>query len=329
MGACSIGCPNSDTETSGKSLYIGSCYMEKHPKIREIFNVENPKSNFYSKCLTVVSGPDFVNLTFDNFVAFKANVVKGVLFSHVCSIYQMFPADRKRVEAALVASQLPRLKTDLINPEDFTESTFKVFLSHLCLRPEVNQIFELMDVMVKPYLTRQQLSTFINTIQRDSRLPDFLFKLAQPEQVQKLIEKYEPAKNNIHKGHMSPEGLVWYLSGPENCLLYPDRLTVYQDMTQPLSHYFINSSHNTYLTAGQFSGISSPEMYRQVLLAGCRCLELDCWKGRPPDEEPVITHGYTMTTEILFKDVIEAIAESAFKTSQYPVILSFENHVDS
>ncbi|XP_023283835.1 1-phosphatidylinositol 4,5-bisphosphate phosphodiesterase beta-2-like, partial [Seriola lalandi dorsalis] len=28
-------------------------------------------------------------------------------------------------------------------------------------------------------------------------------------------------------------------------------------------------------------------------------------------------------------DVIEAIAESAFKTSQYPVILSFENHVDS
>lgn len=29
------------------------------------------------------------------------------------------------------------------------------------------------------------------------------------------------------------------------------------------------------------------------------------------------------------QDVIEAIAESAFKTSQYPVILSFENHVDS
>ncbi|KAJ6667269.1 hypothetical protein lerEdw1_017247 [Lerista edwardsae] len=81
--------------------------------------------------------------------------------------------------------------------------------------------------------------------------------------------------------------------------------------------------------AGQFSGISSPEMYRQALLAGCRCVELDCWKGRPPDEEPYITHGFTMTTEILFKDVIEAIAESAFKTSPYPLILSFENHVDS
>eukprot|EP00062_Callorhinchus_milii_P020968 gi/632977199/ref/XP_007905216.1/ PREDICTED: 1-phosphatidylinositol 4,5-bisphosphate phosphodiesterase beta-2 [Callorhinchus milii] len=352
--------------TSIRDTRIGTfAKVPKNPKIREIFNVENPESNFYSKCLTVVSGPDFVNLTFDNFVAFKENVVvkwsKHILnivihpFSHnaprsafldkiytkikmlvneerripVKSFYQMFPADRKRVEAALSACHLPKLKTDMINLEDFNEVVFQQFLAQLCPRPEISQIFDLLKAKAKPFLTRDQLCHFVNKIQRDSRLNEELCPPLQPAQIQSLIEKYEPSNITARKGHLSPEGLILYLSGPENSVLFPDKLLVNQDMTQPLSHYYINSSHNTYLTAGQFSGLSSPEMYRQVLLAGCRCVELDCWKGRPPDEEPIITHGFTMTTEIFFKDVIEAIAESAFKTSPYPLILSFENHVDS
>lgn len=55
-----------------------------------------------------------------------------------------------------------------------------------------------------------------------------------------------------------------------------------------------------------------------------RCVELDFWNGRI--DEPVIVHGYTFVQLICAKDVLEAIAESAFKTSDLPVILSFENH---
>ncbi|CAG01494.1 unnamed protein product, partial [Tetraodon nigroviridis] len=128
---------------------------------------------------------------------------------------------------------------------------------------------------------------------------------------------------------ISVEGFARYLNGEENSIIPPEKLDQSEDMTYPLSHYFINSSHNTYLTAGQLAGNSSVEMYKQVLLSGCRCIELDCWKGRTTEEEPVITHGFTMTTEISFKEVIEAIAECAFKTSPFPIILSFENHVDS
>lgn len=142
-----------------------------------------------------------------------------------------------------------------------------------------------------------------------------------------------------------------------------------------------------------------------------RCVELDCWDGKGEDQEPIITHGKAMCTDILFKvithtlkcccslysiqfsaagslkmsqmciircicvcrtrfvchlvlamwysrhqnelcsficlfflfylslcschtsssslfqqDVIQAIKETAFVTSDYPVILSFENH---
>ncbi|XP_063079502.1 1-phosphatidylinositol 4,5-bisphosphate phosphodiesterase beta-1-like [Engraulis encrasicolus] len=339
--------------------------LPKDAKVRELLDVGTAVGKLENRSLTVVSGPDMVNISFLNFVAFQEDIAKewtDELFSlasnllaqnmsrqtcldktytrlklqtnpeggiPVKNIFRMFSADRKRVETALENSNLPSGRNDAIPQEDFTEEMFRGFLNSICPRPDLDTIFSEVGAKSRPYLTVEQLTDFINSRQRDPRLNEILYPPLKSDQVQALIEKYEPSTTLPQRGQISVEGFSRYLSSEENSIVPPEKLDLSEDMTLPLSHYFINSSHNTYLTAGQLAGNSSVEMYRQVLLSGCRCVELDCWKGRTADEEPIITHGFTMTSEIYFKEVVEAIAESAFKTSPFPVILSFENHVDS
>uniref|UniRef100_A0A452TI45 1-phosphatidylinositol 4,5-bisphosphate phosphodiesterase n=1 Tax=Ursus maritimus TaxID=29073 RepID=A0A452TI45_URSMA len=333
-------------------------FIIQDPKLRELLDVGNI-GHLEHRMITVVYGPDLVNISHLNLVAFQEEVAKewtNEVFSlatnllaqnmsrdaflekydpyltvviSLPSIYRLFSADRKRVETALEACSLPSSRNDSIPQEDFTPEVYRVFLNNLCPRPEIDNIFSEFGAKSKPYLTVDQMMDFINLKQRDPRLNEILYPPLKQEQVQVLIEKYEPNNSLAKKGQISVDGFMRYLSGEENGVVSPEKLDLNEDMSQPLSHYFINSSHNTYLTAGQLAGNSSVEMYRQVLLSGCRCVELDCWKGRTAEEEPVITHGFTMTTEISFKEVIEAIAECAFKTSPFPILLSFENHVDS
>lgn len=149
---------------------------------------------------------------------------------------------------------------------------------------------------------------------------------------------------------LSP-GFTNFMRSPAGDIFNPEHNQVNQDMTQPLSNYFIATSHNTYLTGDQLLSQSRVEMYAYVLQAGCRCVEgepakpelqlsslsfydivhkethslltlllflsplsVDCWDG--PDGEPIIHHGYTLTSKILFKDVIETINKYAFTKSQ-------------
>lgn len=60
---------------------------------------------------------------------------------------------------------------------------------------------------------------------------------------------------------MTPNGFTMYMLSKENCAFNPDHSRVYQDMRRPLAHYFISSSHNTYLTKDQLTGDSSTEPY--------------------------------------------------------------------
>lgn len=138
-------------------------------------------------------------------------------------------------------------------------------------------------------------------------------------------QRHEPDPTLRLEECLSFEGFARYLMDKDNYAFVNERvIQSTSNMDRPLSQYYVASSHNTYLTGHQLKGESSAELYSQVLLTGCRCVELDCWDG--DDGTPVIYHGHTFTTKISFKSVVEAINRSAFVASPYPVILSIENH---
>nr|XP_037275128.1 1-phosphatidylinositol 4,5-bisphosphate phosphodiesterase classes I and II-like [Rhipicephalus microplus] len=338
----------------------------KEGKLRDSVSMGAPDVPLEEKTVTVLYGPDLVNVSAISFcgtsrevaqlwcdellsmaynlLSLNAPAATFLQKAHtklllctdregrlpVKSVLRMFAQhrdDRKRVERALEAVGLAAGKNDTLAPERLSLDVFLRFYRHLVGRQEVDLIFDqLCGSSKKKAMTVDQLVDFLNKEQRDPRLNEILYPYANPTRARDIIAQYEPNKSYVGKGLFSVDGFLRYLMSADNPIVSPEKFDLSMDMDQPLNHYFINSSHNTYLTGHQLTGKSSVEMYRQCLLAGCRCVELDCWTGRNSDEEPIVTHGYTVVTEILLREVIEAIAESAFKTSDFPVILSFENH---
>lgn len=114
----------------------------------------------------------------------------------------------------------------------------------------------LMDTSRNVALTPAAIKQFILTQQMEH---------VEDSYVIKLIQEHEPDMTLRNKNLMSFEGFVRYLSDPTNYAFVPEQMEVSQDTLQyPLGHYYISSSHNTYLTGHQLKGESSAEMYRQV-----------------------------------------------------------------
>ncbi|KAG8945509.1 Phospholipase C [Tulasnella sp. 419] len=195
---------------------------------------------------------------------------------------------------------------------DFEE--FRKFVGILKARPEVDKIY--------------------NEISRDGKLdyPAFeqFMKDTQkcalgPSEMKQLWEHFVPSTTGQEGSSqvMTLDAFTSFLVSSHNAASTDYHRGIYQDMTKPLSEYYISSSHNTYLVGNQLIGVSTIEGYIRALLQGCRCVELDVYDG---DREPVIRHGNTLTTNVPLRQVAQAIAKYAFIASPYPVIVSTEMH---
>lgn len=148
-----------------------------------------------------------------------------------------------------------------------------------------------------------------------------------------------PTLTNSDDLTMSLDAFTAFLLSPDNAAFKDQQSKIYQDMRQPLSNYFISSSHNTYLVGHQLVGDSTIEGYIRALLQSCRSVEgeqvgsftishspfyiVDIYDG---DTEPMVFHGKTLTSKVPVRDVCKAIAKYAFVTSPYPIIISAELH---
>ncbi|KAI1324707.1 PLC-like phosphodiesterase [Xylariaceae sp. FL0255] len=204
------------------------------------------------------------------------------------------------------------------------------------------------------------------------------------------------------KDELDFSGFLQYMTSPAANALAP---ALEPDLSYPLSSYYISSSHNTYLTGNQLNSDSDADAYKNVLLRGCRCVEIDVWDGDDSENEsdssasetegeesrekkaikkasraerlksklasrlektklgkrfagreggaknqptagkrtettistaskavviePRVLHGYTLTKEVPFRKVCEAIRDNAFVVSDLPVIVSLEVHCKS
>ncbi|XP_068162408.1 1-phosphatidylinositol 4,5-bisphosphate phosphodiesterase eta-2-like [Antennarius striatus] len=218
---------------------------------------------------------------------------------------------------------LPRQKVKQMFKEADTDDNqgtlgFEEFCSFYKMMSTRRDLYLLMLTYsnLKDHLDTDDMTRFLETEQKMTKVTK--------EHCLEIINKFEPCSENQKQRVLGIDGFTNYMRSPAGDIFNPEHYSVNQEMNQPLCNYFIASSHNTYLMGDQLMSQSRVDMYAWVLQAGCRCVEVDCWDGQ--DGEPIVHHGYTLTSKILFKDVIETINKYAFIKNEYPVILSIENH---
>ncbi|KAK4455796.1 PLC-like phosphodiesterase [Podospora aff. communis PSN243] len=228
-----------------------------------------------------------------------------------------------------------------------------------------------------------------------------------------FLKNVQRQSDDLSKGDWGFDDFIKYMTSSATNVVAPPHA---EDASWPLSSYFISSSHNTYLTGNQLYSDSSADAYKNVLLRGCRCIEIDVWDGddsdsdsdtssssssdeddpkkfekrkkkvekvkdkipsslvgrfektslskkldqfvdkKKPDaaapaqegaplekkasagsakslprasstfKEPRVLHGYTLTKEVLFRDVCNTIRDYGFVVTDLPLIVSLEVH---
>ncbi|KAL8539211.1 hypothetical protein ACS0TY_000998 [Phlomoides rotata] len=165
-------------------------------------------------------------------------------------------------------------------------------------------------------MTADHLRQFLAEVQEQ--------KSATVEDAQAIIDSLRHL-SLFHRRGFTLEGFFKYLFGDANPPISSQR-GVHHDMNAPLSHYFIYTGHNSYLTGNQLSSDCSDVPIINALHRGVRVIELDIWPNSANDNVNVL-HGRTLTTPVELVKCLKSIKENAFVASEYPVVITLEDHL--
>ncbi|MFT7815098.1 inactive phospholipase C-like protein 1 [Arapaima gigas] len=204
--------------------------------------------------------------------------------------------------------------TSHVTLEEFQEA-----YCELCTRPEI--YFLLMQLSQdRECLDTQDLQLFLETEQGLTH--------TTAEGCLDIVQRFEPSVQGQEQGILGLDGFARYLQSPECHLFDPVHRQVCQNMSFPLSHYYISASFHSYLLEDHLHGWTSLGGLLQALQVGCRCVELCVTDG--PEGEPMLrwdhgsglqNSGKTPAVPITARSAIELINKHAFLTSPYPLLV--------
>jgi Ca2+-binding EF-hand superfamily protein len=181
-------------------------------------------------------------------------------FSEVKRLCRMLNLD---IDSKVLKTKFNKFDTDKNGTMEFDE--FVTFYKYLMRRPEVEVYFNKYAKTTSNMIFVPDVILFLEKEQ--------LMKNVDVENVEQIMTRLGAIKTNLGLG-MSSYNFTRFVFSSFNSAVDASIYALDEaSMNNPLTDYWIESSHNTYLTGHQLKGESSVNMYKQVLERGCRCIE--------------------------------------------------------
>eukprot|EP00672_Neobodo_designis_P027160 CAMPEP_0174835446 /NCGR_PEP_ID=MMETSP1114-20130205/5408_1 /TAXON_ID=312471 /ORGANISM="Neobodo designis, Strain CCAP 1951/1" /LENGTH=774 /DNA_ID=CAMNT_0016069393 /DNA_START=29 /DNA_END=2353 /DNA_ORIENTATION=+ len=241
--------------------------------------------------------------------------------------------DRYELEQALTANGIPLERGSieaLVKQFDTDRSGFIEFSEFDLLMREIMDPSErTIEMLFSSFASPQPNGGPSGMTAQD--FMQFLFN-AQGESIN--AESAKARVRTLSRGKNTPvlcvEDFVFmYLANATmNSWMRPEHEQVFMDMSQPLHHYFIATSHNTALEGDQLVSKCTSGWVREVLRAGARCIELEIRDFDYHDDGviPVVHRRYSRCEMCPLETALTVIRKHAFDSSPFPLILFVELH---